>query len=261
MADVAVVDTSAGAAPKAYKVPGAQEILPKSVTATFDCSGAAATVMPALQLIAPSGQVMGTFCDPSVTIAAGGSADVSWFPGLKSVPTAAGGFAALSYAHTNLTATSTACPAGSNTELPAPVSPTQLYINDTATYAYVQNTDFSIYGIQVLTVGHYMICAQFTVNSFGAGAVDLTAAIAEGPALYSSDYGMSEVLASTPIYGDQAGSVTLTYIGFHQVNTHAGNVPADPIVWFINNSGANTAHVTGGTYDIYRIDSSSTFIA
>lgn len=82
MADVAVVDTSAGAAPKAYKVPGAQEILPKSVTATFDCSSAAATVMPALQLIAPSGQLMGTYCNTSITIAAGGSADVSWFPGL-----------------------------------------------------------------------------------------------------------------------------------------------------------------------------------
>jgi hypothetical protein len=89
MADEAIVASAIAAAPFGYTVPGAQEIAPKLVSATFDCTSAASTVYPALQLVSPSGVVMGTFVDPNVSIAAGGSADVSWFPRVR--PSSSGG--------------------------------------------------------------------------------------------------------------------------------------------------------------------------
>ena len=64
-----------------YKVPGAQEILPKAVTASIDGTGAASQFFPCLQVLDPGGNVM--FSAASTTLLSpGGTADVSWFPGL-----------------------------------------------------------------------------------------------------------------------------------------------------------------------------------
>src|SRR5690242_16897012 len=69
--------------PAGYKVPGAQEIIVKSVRALVDGSGAASAFLPTLQLVAPDGSVVWESATDT-TVAAGGSADVSWFPGVKS---------------------------------------------------------------------------------------------------------------------------------------------------------------------------------
>jgi hypothetical protein len=81
MADISILDPSVSAAPKAYTVHGAQEIVLKSVTASYDGTGAAGPYVPAVQIIDPSGFVAGTYT-LGVTLAAGGTADISWFPGL-----------------------------------------------------------------------------------------------------------------------------------------------------------------------------------
>lgn len=81
MADVAVISTAVVAAPKDYLIPGAQELIPKAVRAVFDGTGASGSFRPTLQLLAPNGTVMWE-STPTASIAAGASADVSWFPGL-----------------------------------------------------------------------------------------------------------------------------------------------------------------------------------
>lgn len=83
MPDVAIVNSTVTPAPTDYTVPGAQELLVKAVRASIDGSGAASSFLPALQLLDPAGHVMWTAVDTSTSIAAGGSADVSWFPGVK----------------------------------------------------------------------------------------------------------------------------------------------------------------------------------
>jgi hypothetical protein len=90
---VPLVSTAIVTAPKDYTLPQSQEIIPLAVTANIDGSGAGVTWFPALQCLAPNGTVMWTAVKDSV--AAGGSADVSWFPGVvpvaQATPPAGGG--------------------------------------------------------------------------------------------------------------------------------------------------------------------------
>lgn len=80
MADVEILASQRVSAPLTYAVPGGQEILLKCLAASFDGSGAAVSWQPAIQIVGPSGQVLRTF--PLVNpLAAGASADVSWFRG------------------------------------------------------------------------------------------------------------------------------------------------------------------------------------
>lgn len=79
MADVSIRATALTPAPMDYKVPGAQEIAPKSVSASMDGTSAAAAWFPCLQLLDPAGNVMFSAIASS-GVAAGASADVSWFP-------------------------------------------------------------------------------------------------------------------------------------------------------------------------------------
>lgn len=64
-----------------YKVPQGGELLPLTVRASIDGSGAAVPFYAVVQVISPSGRVMGSYITTS--IAAGASADVTWFPGVR----------------------------------------------------------------------------------------------------------------------------------------------------------------------------------
>ena len=83
MASEPVRSTSIVTAPKDYTIPGAQQIRPLSIRASFDGSGAAGAWLPAVQILDNNGNVLSTHADPNVSVAAGGSADVTWFPGVK----------------------------------------------------------------------------------------------------------------------------------------------------------------------------------
>jgi hypothetical protein len=78
MADASIVSTANVAAPEGYTLQGTNELLLKAVRATIDGSGTATAYLPALQLLDPNGNVMWTAVGS--TVAAGASADVSWFP-------------------------------------------------------------------------------------------------------------------------------------------------------------------------------------
>lgn len=73
-------------APLAYPVPAASAIVPVFATATFDGTGAAGSFVPALQVLSPAGAVILT-CPLGESVAAGVSADVSWFPGVAGTTT------------------------------------------------------------------------------------------------------------------------------------------------------------------------------
>lgn len=79
MADVPLLASESKAAPLDYLVPGAQEIIPKSITASFDGSGAGGSFVPTLVILAPNGAVLAA-CPMNTAVAAGVSVDVSWFP-------------------------------------------------------------------------------------------------------------------------------------------------------------------------------------
>ena len=80
MASEPVRSTSVVTAPKDYSIPHAQQIQLLSVQASFIDNGAASTWIPAVQILDNNGNVLVTAADQGVTVTAGGSADVSWFP-------------------------------------------------------------------------------------------------------------------------------------------------------------------------------------
>lgn len=105
MPDIAIVNPTVTAAPKDYPVSGNQELLLKAVRARIDGSAATGSYLPAVQLIAPSGDVMWSAV-PSSPIAAGGSADVSWFPGGDlDTPSSSGGIVSVTSGTGSITVT------------------------------------------------------------------------------------------------------------------------------------------------------------
>jgi hypothetical protein len=81
-ADVQIQALGVQPSPLEYIIPAAQELAPKVCFASFNGAAAGGPFLPCLQIISPAGYVVGTFAAPQV--AAGGSADISWFPGLAS---------------------------------------------------------------------------------------------------------------------------------------------------------------------------------
>lgn len=68
-------------APASWTLPEALEIIPKTAYASYDGSGAAGSFVPCLRIISDSGHVA-LEAVAATTVAAGASADVSWFRGL-----------------------------------------------------------------------------------------------------------------------------------------------------------------------------------
>lgn len=83
MADQQIFMGDSGAAPLVYPVPPAVEFLLKAVNADFDGSAAASEWLPAVVISSDSGHVIARAVDPGAPVAAGGSAEASFFPGVK----------------------------------------------------------------------------------------------------------------------------------------------------------------------------------
>jgi hypothetical protein len=98
-ADVTIATGGTVAAPLDYPIPGAAELLLKCLTADYDGSGAAGPYVPAVQLMRGPNVVVGTF-PLDQQLAAGVSADVSWFPGVTAAPAQKPGQSILVYDYT-----------------------------------------------------------------------------------------------------------------------------------------------------------------
>lgn len=77
--EVVISASATAAVPKDYVVAPSSEIIPLCVTASIDGTGAATAYLATLEIISDAGLVMAR-CPCNTLIAAGGSADVSWFP-------------------------------------------------------------------------------------------------------------------------------------------------------------------------------------
>lgn len=134
MPDLPIVIPDTAVAPKDYTLSGTQELALKTVRALIDGSGAATAFLPTLQLLDPNGHVMWEGATTS-TVAAGGSADVSWFPGLGG---SGSGTASTTNAHWFLArrTTSITMTAGALTVLPW----TDLFSSDSSLFSLVNHT-------------------------------------------------------------------------------------------------------------------------
>lgn len=86
--DSALLVAGAGPAPLDYEVPNAQEIIVLSARAIVDGSGAGSAFLPVVEFIS-DGDIILTQAITDSTVAAGGSAQVSWFPRVGAAAAAA----------------------------------------------------------------------------------------------------------------------------------------------------------------------------
>lgn len=103
MADTQIRGLGASPAPLTYTVPGAQEIILKSLFASFDGTAAASPWYPCVRVRAPGGGIVGEYITQA-TVAAGAKADVSFAPFLRGA-TAASGSGVSVYSDGSLVAT------------------------------------------------------------------------------------------------------------------------------------------------------------
>jgi hypothetical protein len=82
VADTQIRGLGTGSAPLSYTVPGSQEIVLKSLFASFDGSGAGGAFLPCVRIVAPGGGVVAEYIADSA-VAAGSSAEVTFAPFLR----------------------------------------------------------------------------------------------------------------------------------------------------------------------------------
>jgi hypothetical protein len=70
--------------PAHFTVPGNGQIQPKAIFAHFNGTNAAATFQPAVKVFSDGGELVGIY-PTQIPVAAGGSADVSWFPNVNGI--------------------------------------------------------------------------------------------------------------------------------------------------------------------------------
>lgn len=80
MPDVQILVTGSADAPVKYTVPNTTELIPKAVSAVFDGTGASGSFQPVVEIISDGGVVVAQSAGD--TVAAGGSVEQSWFPGV-----------------------------------------------------------------------------------------------------------------------------------------------------------------------------------
>lgn len=83
MADSQILNASTADAQSVYELPGTVRFILKAVNADFSDNGAGSSWIPAVVIGSDSGHVIARALDPSVVVAAGDDAAVSWFPGVK----------------------------------------------------------------------------------------------------------------------------------------------------------------------------------
>jgi hypothetical protein len=83
MADTQISNLASATPPSRYVVANNVELLLKAVHAEFDGSGAAGPFLPAVVITSDSGHRVAVAVDQSVSVSAGGSADASFFRGVK----------------------------------------------------------------------------------------------------------------------------------------------------------------------------------
>lgn len=180
MPDAAIVVPDTTAAPKDYTLTGAQEIVLKSVRAVVDGSGAGSTYLPALQLLDPNGNVMweGTTL---TTVAAAGSADVSWFPrvgGSSSGPSPSTSELAVCALYSGSARTVTTAAGLTYVSIQDGIASAGFGSTDSAVFTNGSTTLFTgsaVYGVQINAPGTYRVVNNSFTNSRN-GAVTAIAA-------------------------------------------------------------------------------------
>lgn len=206
--------------PLAYKVPGTDEVTPISCQALFDGSGASGSFLPTLLFVSQAGHVIARM-PVSTPVAAGASAEVSWFPGGELEASGGGGGTAFASVYSNNTQT---VPAGEVDTITwdwtkfTSTDPTIFTADAANEQIVVAATGLVIQWVSMLPNSQFILNKQ----TVGCARADVQSGVA-GATVYGFDLG-------PPVYVDQLQSYNfmLTNGGFSAPATF-GNFDVNPV--------------------------------
>jgi len=223
VADDTIINTTVQSAPKDYVIPGTQELLLKTVRAVVNGSAASAAYLPAVQLLAPDGTVCWSAV-PNESVAAGASADVSWFPGVNEEPISdgTGGGGTISKITSNAASLAVTDPTGPTTNLDLPAS-----------------------GVTAGTYGDSGHVSQVTVNADGIVTSASNVAVAGPPAgmvnIFDQTLGIAAASIDTGVGGVASGYSGLMILAVGRAANAVFSGSFNLI--FNNDTGANYQYI------------------
>lgn len=237
-------------APADWTLPPRLQILLKQVRASFDGTAAGGSFQPLLRIITDSGHIEGEYpC--GTTIAAGASADCTWFPGVAPVAAAAT-TTTNPWAYISGTG-STSCP-GSGTITSLPATAGHFYTNSSATFT--TGVSGGITGIVVSKQGHYLV--SYTATPFGTPAA-------------GSQYEIQNTLGGT--IAGYFGGVPVAHLPTSPIadegvvnevsimTVTAAQVPTAALITQIVNHGTGSVSMLNTGYIIQQLDTDATVLS
>lgn len=227
------------AVPLEYTVPASGELLPLSIRATVDGSSSGQSFYAVVQLIAPSGRNLGNYI--TTPIAAGVSADITWFPGAEldddhpSQPVVTGGIESL----TSPTGTlAVAEPTGPDTTVDLPAS---------GVTAGTYGDSAHVSQVQVNAEGIVTSASNIAITGVGGGMVNIfdqtlgvsAASIDTGAGGVAAGYSGLMILA----VGRAANAVFSGSFNLVFNNDTGANYQ---YIWTDNSNGTSSSFITTG---------------
>jgi hypothetical protein len=209
-------------APVVYTVPGSSEVVPLSAYADYDGTNASGDFVPTLIFRDQSGNIIGQ-SQASTTVAAGASASMSWFPGVKAAAAAVAGSSGMPWAQTNSGGAAITIP-GTNTNTFFSVHDTggfdRFETSDASIFANASTTLFTgspVYGIQINAPGTYMIQGAFFWRSQGTTGRGISAywAASDGSAPSIFQLGRTDALTGDN-WSHSAAAPGLPHMSFYE---------------------------------------------
>jgi hypothetical protein len=238
MADVQLFAPGVEAAPLDYTLPDTAEILLKAAGAIFDGTAAAGAFLPAIVITPPSGVPLPPFTTDTA-VAAGASAEVAWFPGVK-VATASTPVTTVGLPWCFMQRNNVAIPnyAGVTTGVDFDLTNGHVsgFSSDAAIFTAGAAVGGGLHGISILAEGQFLWAASAVFVS-AAPAAGATAAVRT-----SWDNGDTWVASYVDTFktGPGAGVTQAQPSIVEQFNLKAGGTapPQDSTVFLSQNSGA-----------------------
>jgi hypothetical protein len=189
--------TGIAPAPAIFTVPGNGQIRPKSIFAAFDGTGAGSAFFPTLKVISDAGKTVGIYSSDT-SVAAGASADVSWFPRLAAKAAAAPAGSGWTFAAMSAPAIVTV---NAGTSKIVDMDPAVMYTNAPSVFAIgskvIGGTTF--HGMKVIADGHYLAKGQGIVGGLSAANTGFVGALWFDFPGAGASYGSGGVFVNCPI--------------------------------------------------------------
>jgi hypothetical protein len=180
-------------APVVYTVPGSSEIVPLSAYADFDGTLASGAFVPTLIYRDQVGNIIGQ-SQATTTVAAGASASMSWFPGVKAAAAAATGTSGVPWAQTNQHGVAQTINSGAGAvyfSVQDGVSNGKFETSDATIFDNASTTLFTgspVFGIRIKAAGTYMVQGAFFWTSQGTTGRGISAYYSQsngsGPSIF-----------------------------------------------------------------------------